>query len=183
MNDFMMQDQEYLKKPESLANLPLQHLLKMLWPKIVGSENGGGITYTDYQFLQERADFIGSGCTRCVFAHKNSVIKVAKGFYAVGANRVEVELSQRYQKEHHPRGIVFARCRPLTFDCAMIVMERVTPYHEVPGHSYSNAPDWAHRLDGLQYGYNRKGKAVAYDFGDLDPGSFNQEFDYEDPFY
>ena len=99
---------------------------------------------------------IDSGLDRIVFDASRWVIKVPRSSWCYGANYTEASYGHRSCKSD-----TLAICRLFHIDSVPVLwMEKVEPVT-----SFSNLPDWTNFIDCQQVGYTRKGKLVAYDYG------------------
>jgi hypothetical protein len=116
----------------------------------------------------QKFEFLGDGRHRCVYRHKNWVIKVPHNEEGVQANIDEYKLFKgmrehrifKGNKVHKEKyGVTYARCRML--NGIFLVME----YVEDSPNLDMNKPEWSDYIDCRQVGLNRRNEFVAYDFG------------------
>jgi hypothetical protein len=109
--------------------------------------------------FEQKFEFLGDGRHRCVYRHKNWVIKVPHNEAGIQANFDEYRRfkSNKHNKEKYGSEITYARCRMLKG--MFLVMEYVV---DTP---YDSKPDWSDFIDCRQVGLNRRNEYVAYDFG------------------
>jgi len=112
--------------------------------------------------------FVGEGRHRRVFRRNNVVIKIPLNEEGIDANRREAYIYTCRDSSGYSY-CKYAKCR-LIKDTDILMMEWAHYPREgitdergyIP---YKDMPDWAWRVDLFQVGYNRKGKAVTYDYG------------------
>jgi hypothetical protein len=112
------------------------------------------------RFFKAKGKYLGSGRNRAVYQlRKDYVIKVPINEDGFADNFNE---DRAY---HRRRNEPLAAARMVYADKSdgipLLVMEYVEPVK-----SFKDLPSWVYSIDSMQVGYNRKGKLVAYDYGD-----------------
>lgn len=101
---------------------------------------------------------IGEGSTRIVFDAGRWVVKVPNSIYTFDAN-----YNEQFRGDRSLDNEIYAACRLFHIkEVPVLYMEKVTlvPYTK-------GMPNWVDFIDCQQVGLNRRGKLVAYDYGNF----------------